>query len=86
MKTTWRKLIQPLLEENGDSFDALQMCPDLNAFDTPFNDGYGTPEGPLFTAWSNQWVYFPVCYDGAEWVGCAPRNPCPIATDHQGGG
>ena len=34
---------------------------------------------------SANWVYFPICYDGAEWVGHAPRNPCDIAMEHQGG-
>jgi hypothetical protein len=31
-------------------------------------------------------VYFPACYDGAEWVGSVSRNPDGKATRHQGGG
>ncbi|RLB65126.1 MAG: hypothetical protein DRH04_10820 [Deltaproteobacteria bacterium] len=50
-----------------------------------FNCGYGRPEGRPFSAWSKKYVYFPVVYDGAEWVGRAPRNPCDEATDHVGG-
>lgn len=49
-----------------------------------FNAGYGTSKGDAFTAWSERYVYFPVVYDGAEWVGRAPRNPCDEATEHVG--
>ena len=50
-----------------------------------FNDGFGRSEGEPFTAWGEKYVYFPVVYDGAEWIGKAPRNPCDEATDHVGG-
>jgi hypothetical protein len=53
--------------------------------DRAFDTGYGGEEGVPFTAWSDDWVYFPVCYDGAEWVGYVPRNPCSIKTKHWGG-
>lgn len=51
-----------------------------------FDDGYGCTAGKPFTAWSAKYVYFPVQYDGAEWVGSAPRNVCDEATYHVGGG
>ena len=51
-----------------------------------FDAGYGAEEGVAFTAWSENYVYFPINYDGAEWVGHAPRNPCDIKMEHQGGG
>ena len=51
-----------------------------------FHAGYGLHEGVPFTAWSEDYVYFPVGYDGCEWVGRAPRNPCDKVTKHQGGG
>ena len=54
--------------------------------DTKFDAGYGGTGGKSFTAWGEKFVYFPICYDGAEWVGSAPRNPCDIQTPHQGGG
>jgi len=50
-----------------------------------FYDGFGWSQGKSFTAWSNDYVYFPVVYDGSEWVGRAPRNPSEEVTDHQGG-
>lgn len=31
-------------------------------------------------------VYFPLCYDGSEWVGRVTRNPDGKATDHQSDG
>jgi hypothetical protein len=54
-------------------------------WDVEFNDGYGSAQGSGFTAWGEKNVYFPVLHDGAEWVGCVPRNPCRHPTDHQGG-
>lgn len=50
-----------------------------------FNEGYGMHEGEAFTAWGEKYVYFPIVYDGAEWVGKAPRNPSDEATEHMGG-
>lgn len=50
-----------------------------------FDDGFGGSNGKSFTAWGEKYVYFPVVYDGAEWVGYAPRNPCDEATSHWGG-
>jgi hypothetical protein len=59
---------------------------EVSTLDVDFDAGYGSPHGPRFTAWTTQRVYFPVVYDGAEWVGSAPRNPCDEATEHVGGG
>ena len=42
-------------------------------------------EGTPFTVWTAKTVYFPVCYDGEEWVGSVSRNPDGKPTDHQGG-
>jgi hypothetical protein len=50
-----------------------------------FENGYGGPEGPVFTAWTQNRVLFPVCYDGAESVSSVPRNPNGEATEHVGG-
>ncbi|KKL86033.1 hypothetical protein LCGC14_1948740 [marine sediment metagenome] len=50
-----------------------------------FDDGYGGSEGASFTAWSKEWVYFPVVYDGAEWIGRAPRDICDHSCGHVGG-
>jgi hypothetical protein len=51
-----------------------------------FINGFGSTDGTPFTAWGENYVYFPICYDGAEWVGSAPRNPSDEVTEHLGGG
>jgi len=50
-----------------------------------FDTGYGGQEGKPFTAWSENWVFFPAMYDGSEWMECVPRNPCDISIEHIGG-
>lgn len=51
-----------------------------------FYGGYGGSEGKPFTYWTETRVYFPVVYDGSEWVESVPRDPCDEATFHVGGG
>ena len=77
---TWRKMIEGCA--NGDTIIACTISDE--ELDRNFDDGFGHPEGSPFTAWSNDYVYFPVEYDGAESVGCAPRNPCDKHTNHNG--
>jgi hypothetical protein len=52
--------------------------------DYTFNPKKGNIKGVAFTAWSDNNVYFPVCYGGAERISCVPRNPVCKATTHQG--
>ena len=91
--TTWRKLIQAEMNDwKDDSFDnfvAIDIgyrrwfnhnAPEL---DEEFDDGYGSSEGRPFTMWTHEWVYFPVVYDGAEWVGRAPRSPMLTADQNE---
>ncbi len=82
---TWREMIEG---ERSDQKDGPLIACTLSdeELDREFDSGYGIEEGKPFTAWSERRVYFPVCYDGAESVGSAPRNPCDEATRHQGGG
>lgn len=54
--------------------------------DYSFDNGYGGTNGFSFTAWTEDRVYFPVQYDGAEWIESVPRIPCEETTDHLGGG
>jgi len=84
---TWKSLIVDTMEQHGDSFDNIvDFTPADLDWDREFDDGFGGENGKPFTAWTENRVYFPVCYDGAEWVGSAPRNPCDEETEHQGGG
>jgi hypothetical protein len=82
--TTWRKALASEMEDNSDRGPVIAYAPDEAAFDVEFDGGYGGPEGPEVLAWTDQWVYFPVCYDGAEWIGSAPRNPREAGQSHVG--
>ncbi|AAN12438.1 hypothetical protein PBI_CHE8_40 [Mycobacterium phage Che8] len=82
--TTWRNLIEAELSEYpGETL--IHVTPDESVLDVTFYAGYGSPEGPGFTAWTQNRVLFSVCYDGAEWVGSAPRNPCEEIAGPVGG-
>ncbi len=84
--TTWRKELEKEFEKNGDDFSKIKTTLTEKELSTEFNSDYGGEEGVPFTAWGEKFVYFPICYDGSEWVGSAPRNPCKIKLCHQGGG
>jgi len=81
--TTWRIEINYVLPK-GETIIACTITDEQ--LDKVFNSDYGCTEGIPFTAWSENWVFFPICYDGSESVGCAPRNPCDRSMNHQGGG
>ncbi len=85
--TTWRKLIEQELSKNKESWkDVLTTSPkDHKWLDYYFDDDFGSIEGEPFTIWTKNKVYFPVCYDGSEWVGSVSRNPDDKPTDHIGG-
>lgn len=58
-----------------------------NLLKEKFNSGYGGVEGANFVIITKNWVYFPCCYDGAEWVERVPRNPNDdFIPEHFGGG
>lgn len=86
-KTNWRSLITEELLRNSESWDkVIAHTLTDNELDKNFCDTYGLAEGPAFTLWTENRVYFPVQYDGAEWCDSVPRNPCDIKTHHLGGG
>lgn len=85
--TTWRKELTAALKDNGETLADLVSTTLTEAdMDEEFNDGYGGINGVAFTAWTAKTVYFPICYDGAEWVGSVSRHPDGNPTNHQGGG
>lgn len=51
--------------------------------DVEFESGYGNHQGCPFTVHTAKTVYFPVEYDGAEWVGSVARHPDGKPTEHQ---
>jgi len=79
---TWRELIGRALHD-GDVLISNTLSEE--EMDREFDSDYGAEEGLPFTAWSKDWVYFPVGYDGSERVRSVPRNPNGEATPHLGG-
>lgn len=82
---TWREELLDACETTGEVFARLTITLTEEELDVEFDAGYGSPNGGNFTAWGDRFVYFPVCYDGKEWVAWVPRHPCPIKMHHQGG-
>lgn len=76
---TWRQAIRETTIETIEK--------SIGDLDISFDDDFGGENGPPFVAWTETLVLFPLCYDGAEWVGTAPRNPSASseALEHQGG-
>ena len=86
MRTTWRTLIQDEMEVHNESFaEVVSSTLTDEQLDVAFDCGYGGPEGIPFTLWTQNRVYFPVCYDGAERVDSVPRNPNNEPSGHFGG-
>ena len=84
--TTWQKELTAALAENNETWaDVESHTLEPDQLTRSFYAGYGGSEGDPFTLWTKAYVYFPIVYDGAEWVGCAPRNPNGVPTPHQGG-
>jgi len=78
--TTWNELLA-----NLDPGPIVAKAPNEAAFEVEFDAGYGSSEGPDVLAWTETRVYFPVVYDGAEWMESAPRNPQVEGQPHVGG-
>lgn len=99
MKTNWRTILEKYMKEKDESFKDIihsvfvvednwkeeQLKMTDAELDREFDDGYGGAEGCSFTIWTETRVYFPVVYDGSEWISSVPRNPCDEATSHVGG-
>lgn len=84
--TTWRNEIETDMKSYGESFDdVVATAPADLDLDRKFDSGYGGNEGRPFTLWTTGRVYFPVVYDGSEWVESVPRNPCNEVSAHVGG-
>ena len=85
--TTWEIQLTQAMEENGETLADLVSTTLTEAdLKREFYEGYGGVAGVPFTAWTEKTVYFPICYDGSEWVGSVSRHPDGKPTYHQGGG
>lgn len=65
MNTTWRKELAVMMESNMDLCDYVCTLSE-EEMDIVFDDGFGIEEGLAFTAWTDDYVYFPLCYDGVS--------------------
>lgn len=84
---SWRLLISTELKIQNETWDDVIQCTLLDKeLDEQFDSGFGGVEGKPFTLWTVKRVYFPVCYDGAEWVSSVSRIPDYKPTNHVGGG
>ena len=84
--TNWKELIQEEMDNHNETFEDVVECTlSDERLMLSFDCGYGGSEGEPFTLWTTNRVYFPLVYDGAEWVGSVSRNPDGKATRHLGG-
>jgi len=84
--TTWRILLIDEMDNHGEALcDIVSNTMTQDQMDVEFDDDYGSEEGIPFTVWTQKRVYFPVCYDGSEWVSSASRAPDGVPTWHVGG-
>lgn len=84
--TTWRKLIGEKLQNLEETWDDVESSTlTEKELDIKFDDGFGGSEGKSFTLWTKKYVFFPVVYDGSEWVESVSRSPDGVATEHFGG-
>ena len=82
----WRQMLMACMEQYGETFaNVVGNTMTDEEMDALFDSGYGGSEGIPFTCWTSNRVYFPVVYDGSEWVGSVPRHPNGEATSHHGG-
>ena len=85
--SNWKKLLIETMQERGESLDDIESNTMTDEeMNKNFDSGFGGINGIAFTVWTARAVYFPICYDGAEWVGSVSRNPDGKPTYHQGGG
>ena len=82
--TTWRKMLADEMSTFGETPDDIiaSVSKSDDWLDVKFDDGYGQPEGPAFTAWTKGRVWFPCEHEGADYPYSAPRNPCDEVTAH----
>ena len=85
MRDNWFKMINESMVFKNDSWSNVEQNTmtdeDMNLM---FDTGFGHTEGIPFTVWTHDFIYFPVCYDGREWVGSVSRNPDGKPTYHFG--
>lgn len=83
---TWETLITDEMDMQNETWDHVESCTlTQDELRAEFDDDYGAANGKPFTLWTHNRVYFPVVYDGSEWVASVPRHPNGQPTSHVGG-
>lgn len=83
---TWRKMLYAVMKAHGEDMTCIISCTLRDdELDIEFDRDFGAIEGKSFTVWTENRVYFPYCYDGAEGVASVARDPDGIPTEHIGG-
>lgn len=86
-QTSWAEDLRDAMLENHETWADVTKCTlTAEELNVKFYHGYGGTEGKPFTVWTMRHVYFPVQYDGAEWVDWVSRHPDGKPTRHVGGG
>jgi hypothetical protein len=84
---SWRQMLTEALQDHGETWDDVESHTlTQTQLDRLFDSGLGKTAGAPFTLWTRARVYFPACYDGAEWVDSVARHPDGIPTEHIGKG
>jgi len=84
---SWKTFLEEAMADHNETFeDIVSNTMTDEEMEKEFDPGYGGEEGRHFTVWTKSRVYFPVCYDGAEWAESVSRDPDGIPTAHVGGG
>ena len=83
---SWKELLLANMADHNETMDDLvDSTLTDEELDVQFDNGFGGPKGKPFTVWTERRVYFPVVYDGAEWVASVSRDPDGQPTEHVGG-
>lgn len=76
--SSWANALYHKIIILNENIDTLELIVE-NKFLFQLEDGdfgeHGTYCDCPFTAWTEKYVYFPLEYDGKEYIGYAPRNP-----------
>lgn len=82
---TWRDMIVAAITKNGEGWRDVEASTLTNAeLDREIKGELCGPQGAPFTLWTRKRVYFPVQFDGAEWVASVSRHPDGKKTEHIG--
>lgn len=87
MMSTWKELIEEAMVARGETLaDLVSNTLTSEEMAIEFYNDFGSEPAKPFTAWTNNNVYFPLSYDGAQSVGSVSRHPDGKPTEHQGNG